>query len=212
MTTVDRATVVSAFCDECVWLYSLRKHFTDLFESGESRRVLLHEVASTFFHDLNLVLIEYLLLQICKITDPASSGANKDNLTTNYILGLAWTQSTAQRLHASNLEILKFRARIVDARRKLITHLDLRARLQALDLGSFSPTDEANFWEALQEFVDAAHDEAVGGPFDLRVAMPNGDVASLIHSLKDGVDYDDLHGQDGGFLLSRHGRRRFDDA
>lgn len=212
MSTVNRAAVVSAFCEECVWLYCLRKHFADLFESGERRQRLLTEVAETFFHDLNLVLIDYLLLQMCKLTDTASSGTNKDNLTTNYILGLNWTQETAKRLYAANQDIMKFRARIDDARRKLIAHLDLRARLQALDLGSFSPEDEVSFWDALREFVEVAHEEAVGGPFDLEVAMPAGDVANLIHNLKDGVDYNDLHGQDGAFLLSRYGHRRFDDA
>jgi hypothetical protein len=212
MNTVDRAAVVLAFCDECVWLYSLRKHFTNLFESGERRQRLLAEVAETFFHDLNLVMIDYLLLQQCKLTDPASSGADKENLTTNYILGLNWTEGTANRLHAANLEIMKFRLGIDAARRKLIAHLDLRARLQAIDLGSFTPEEETSFWKSLQEFVDAAHEEAVGGPFDFKAAMPAGDVANLIHSLKDAVDYNDLHGQDGAFLLSRHGLRRFDDA
>lgn len=212
MSTFNRAAVVSAFCEECAWLHCLRKHFTDLFESGERRRLLLAEVAETFFHDLNLVLIDYLLLQMCKLTDPASSGASKDNLTTNYILALNWTPKTAKQLHDANQDIMRFRARIDDARRKLIAHLDLRARLQPLDLGSFSPEDEAEFWGALRVFVEVAHEEAVGCPFDLDVAMPAGDVANLIHSLRDGVDYDDLHGQDGAFLLSRYGHRRFDDA
>ena len=212
MNTINRAAVVSTFCEECVWLYCLRKHFTDLFESGERRRLLLTEVAETFFHDLNLVLIDYLLLQMCKLTDPASSGTNKDNLTTNYILGLNWTQETATRLHVANQDLMRFRARIDDARRKLIAHLDLRARLQALDLGSFSPEDEAEFWGALRVFIQAAHEEAIGGPLDLDVTMPDGDVANLIHRLRDAVDYDDLHGQDGAFLLSRYGHRRFDDA
>jgi len=212
MFTIDRASIVRAFCDECVWLYCLRKHFADLFEGNDGRRRLLAEVAGTFFHDLNLVLIDYLLLQQCKLTDPASSGKNKDNLTTNYIVALDWTPTTAQVLASANADIMSFRAKIDDARRKLVAHLDLRARLQTLDLGSFSPDDETKFWAALQTFVDAAHDEAIGGPFDFRVAMPAGDVSSLIHALKDAVDYEDIHGQDGAFLLSRHGQRRFDDA
>ena len=211
-TTADRRAVVQAFCDECVWLYCIRTHFRDLFEGNDKRRQLLSEIANTFFHDLNMVLIDYLLLQQCKLTDPASSGKDKDNLTTNFIVELGWTASTADRLYAANEKLLKFRALIIDARRKLVAHLDLKARLQPLGMGSFTPADEESFWLALQDFVDAAHEEAVDGPFDFKVSMQDGDVASLIHSLRDAIDYDDLVNQEDGFLLSRHGKRRFDDA
>jgi hypothetical protein len=211
-TVADRRAVVQAFCDECVWLYCIRTHFRDLFEGNDKRRQLLAETASTLFHDLNLVLIDYLLLQQCKLTDPASSGKDKDNLTTNFIVELNWTASTAHRLRVANKKLLDFRALIVDARRKLVAHLDLKARLQPLDMGLFTPADEESFWLALQEFVDAAHEEAVDGPFDFKVAMQDGDVASLIHRLRDAIDYDDLINQEDGFLVSRYGKRRFDDA
>ena len=172
----------------------------------------MDEVASTFFHDLNLVLVDYLLLQYCKLSDPASSGKNKENLTTNYIVELDWTPETGSLIRAVNTEIMRFRAYIDDVRRKLIAHLDIHARLHTIDLGSFSSDEEAAFWRALQEFVDAAHEEAVGGPFDFKVAMQDGDVTSLIHCLRYSIDYSDLFSNDGAFLLSRHGQRRFDDA
>lgn len=193
-------------------MHSIRKHFADLFEFNELRGHLLSEVANTLFHDLNLVLIEYILLQQCKLTDPASSGANKDNLTTNFILQLEWTPETKKLLQEQNEALLKFRREIVDARRKLVAHLDLKARLQPLSLGHFSDSDEAAFWQALQGFVNAAHDEAIGGPFEINAAMQEGDVASLIHCLKNAADYNDLVNQEDGFLLGRFGKRRYEDA
>lgn len=210
MTPFERSRVVIAFCEECVWLYSIRKHFADLFESGDRRQALLREVAETLFHDLNLVLLEYVLLQQCKLTDPASSGGDKENLTTNYIVELGWSADTARQLQVANAEIMAFRAKINDARRKLIAHLDLRTRLQPIDLGSFSSEEEERFWNALQTFVNAVHEEAIGGPYDIKVTMPDGDVASLIHCLSDAVDYSDLYSTDGAFLLGRFGQRRFD--
>ncbi len=211
-TEADRRAVVQAFCDECVWVYCIRKHFGDLFEGSECRLQLLSEVAITFFHDLNLVLIDYLLLQLCKLTDPASDGKDRVNLTTNFIAGLDWTDSTACRLHAANEKLLGFRSLIINARRKLIAHLDLKARLSPMDMGVFTPDDEQSFWVALQEFVATAHEEAVGQPFDLKVAMPVGDVSSLIHCLIDAVDYADIAKEESGFLLSRARERRFDNA
>jgi len=212
MNAVDRRTVIEAFCEECVWLHSIRKHFADLFEFNESRNRLLFEVAGTFFHDLNLAFIEYILLQQCKLTDPASSGTDKDNLTTNFILQLNWTPEAKASLIEQNAILLRFRAKIVDVRRKLVAHLDLRARLQTLSFGQFTASEEAEFWQALQSFVNIAHSEAIGGPFEISATIQEGDVASLVHSLKDSVDYDDLVNQEDGFLLRRYGQRRYDDA
>jgi len=204
-----RKEAVKAFCEECVWARAIRTHFAQLFESGETRHRLMAEVAKTFFHDLNVVLIEYVLLQQCKLTDPASSGVEKFNLTTNYILSLNWSDETRELL--ANRELLEFRAKVNDARRKLVAHSDLRSRLQLVALGKFTEADENEFWSALQRFVDAAHTEAYGGPFEITAVMPDGDVASLIHNLIDAVDYNDLAKQENGFITSRIGKKRYPD-
>ena len=208
----DRRAVVEAFCEECVWARSIRTHFATLFEFNEPRRELLSEVANIFFHDLNRIFIDYILLQQCKLTDPASSGKDKDNLTTNYILELEWSDQTRQILSARNAELMEFRGKIVDARRKLIAHLDLSARLQPLGLGEFSEMEEARFWSALQEFVNVAHSEAIGGPYEIEAAMQDGDVESLIHCLKEGLDYNDIVGSEPATLLHRHSLMRYKGA
>lgn len=208
----DRRTLVKAFCEECVWARAIRTHFAALFELNEPRLELLSEVASTFFHDLNLILIDYILLQQCKLTDPASSGADKINLTTNFIVGLEWSDSTRQVLRAKNAELMTFREKIIDARRKLIAHLDLSARLQSFGLGDFSEAEEAKFWSALQGFVNAAHSESVGEPYEIDATMVDGDVHSLIHCLKDGLAYSDLVESDPEILIRRHMHLRYKDA
>jgi hypothetical protein len=212
MQTDKRQKTVMAFCEECVWARAVRTHFAELFESGDTRHRLMAEIAKTFFQDLNIVLLEYVLLQQCKLTDPASSGAAKDNLTTNYILSLNWSGETKEVLVAANRELLEFRKKIIDARRKLVAHADLRSRLQHIDLGQFTKAAEQSFWSALQRFADAAHMEACGGPFDITATMPDGDAASLIHGLVEAADYDDLVKQDAGFLMSRVGKRRYREA
>jgi AbiU2 len=206
-----RKEAVKAFCEECVWARAVRTHFAQLFESGETRHRLMAEVAETFFHDLNVVLLEYVLLQQCKLTDPASSGAEKFNLTTNYILSLSWSDETRELLVSANRELLDFRAKVNDARRKLVAHSDLRSRLQLAALSKFTQADENEFWSALQRFVDVAHTEAYGGPFEIAAVMPDGDAASLIHSLIDAVDYNDLVKQESSFLTSRIGKKRYPD-
>jgi hypothetical protein len=163
-TVADREAAVTAFCEDCIWARAVRTHFTDLFESGENRLALLRETANTFFHDLNIILLEYVLLVQHKLIDDASSGAEKHNLTSNYILSLEWSDETRSKLATENNLLQQFRAKITDARSKLIAHTDLRARLEPIALGSFVEADEQAFWAALQRFVDAAHEEAIGGP------------------------------------------------
>jgi len=209
---MERRALVAAFCEECVWARAVRTHFEQLFESGETRHRLLAETAKTFFQDLNLILIEYVLLQQCKLTDPASSGRDKDNLTSNLLLCLGWSPETERVLEASNERLMKFRAKVIDARRKLVAHLDLRARLQPLSLGVFTEDDERDFWSALQAFANAAHMEAVGGPFEIDATMVEGDAASLVHSLADAADYDDLIKEDNGLVGSRTAARRYRDV
>ncbi|HJR75729.1 MAG TPA: hypothetical protein VJ805_02115 [Nitrospiraceae bacterium] len=201
----DRRAIIEAFCEECVWARAVRTHFADLFEANEERSQLQSEVANIFFHDLNLILIEYILLQQCKLTDPASSGKDKDNLTTNFILELPWSPETKRILKEANDELMQFREKIIDGRRKAIAHADLRSRVELIRMGEFSPDDEAKFWSALQTFVDAAHSEAIGGPYEINAAMVDGDVASLVHALKDAVDYEYLVHNEEGFLLRRVG-------
>jgi hypothetical protein len=157
-------------------------------------------------------LIEYVLLQQFKLTDPASSGTNKDNLTSNYILTLNSSNATVAVLTVENRHLMNFRAKVNDARRKLVAHSDLKSRLSLASLGSFTEKEEKLFWDALQRFVDAAHGEAIGGPFEIQAAMPEGDSASLVHSLIDAVDYNDLVNQEGDFLSRRIDRRRYEDA
>ena len=212
MQADKRQNTVTAFCEECVWARAVRTHFAELFESGDTRHRLMAEIAKTFFQDLNIVLLEYVLLQQCKLTDPASSGAEKDNLTTNYVLSLNWSGETKEVLVDANRELLEFRTKINDARRKLVAHTDLRSRLQLMELGQFTKAAEQGFWSALQRFANAAYMEACGGPFEITATMPDGDAVSLIHGLVEAADYDDLVKQDAGFLVSRVGKRRYRDA
>ncbi len=207
-----RREVVIAFCEECVWARSIRTHFKILFESGKWRHDLLAEVASTFFGDLNAMFIEYLLLQQCKLTDPASSGKDKDTLTTDYILTLDWRPETAALLEDANEYLMRFRAKVVDARRKLVAHSDLKSRMSLTALGNLHRRGGIDIWSQLQRFVDAAHGEAVGGPFEITAAMPDGDAARLVHSLIDAVDYSDLVGQESNFIGRRYEKRRYKDA
>lgn len=197
--------IVTKYCEECVWVRSMRTHFANLFESGSVRHQILKETANRFFVDLNVVLIEYILLQQCKLTDPPYSDKDKKipNLTADYLLTLQWTDATRATLVAANHRLQQFRCKIKKARNKLVAHSDLRARLNILPMGEFTEVEEQDFWAALQEFVDAAHSEAIGGPYPIDASMPDGDALSLLYQLREAIDYGDAVKQEDGFLSRR---------
>ena len=73
------AADVDAFSNFCVSLRSIWRHYQIIFEGTDLRRELLQSIAHTFFGDLNQLLIEHLILQICKITDPEESMGRKNS-------------------------------------------------------------------------------------------------------------------------------------
>lgn len=199
----ERKRIVSAFCDECQWARSIRIHFAGIYEH-DSRPKLLEEVAAVFFSDLNIILKHFIVLQICKLTDP-KGGSSKSNLTTEYLLHLEWNPETKKVLEQSIAILRKFREKIVPARSKLVAHTDVTARLNTEGMGSFTKEEEDEFWQALQQFVTASHTEVFGDDFEIEVPMM-GNAYELVHYLKLGIDLRDAYDErpDLVFLPSRY--------
>jgi hypothetical protein len=75
---------VKRFCHQVFWLRSVHRIYKELFES-ESSRELMDKTAQSFFNDLNVILINYLLLEFVKVTDPAVS-KGEENLTIDNLI------------------------------------------------------------------------------------------------------------------------------
>src|SRR5262245_21780304 len=67
------------FREQCIWFRACYNTYAKLFEGGPEVDEILN-VAPTYFTDLNAITIEYCLLQVCKLTDPATTGG-RTNLT-----------------------------------------------------------------------------------------------------------------------------------
>ena len=80
MSTSELEKLFVKFQEQCVWLRICYNTYHALYESGARTKKTLGDSAPWFFHDLNTILIEYVHIQICKITDPAEIGRRK-NLT-----------------------------------------------------------------------------------------------------------------------------------
>ncbi len=158
-----RCKDVKKFTDYCVTLRAFWIHYQTLFVGSDLKRELLQQTASIFFRDLNSAFNEHLILQICKLTDPASTRQGKliySNLTTQYLLenaDFSKDPGDFAKLTKIAKRIAAFRARIVPARNKLIGHLDLEAAQARRSQGRAPVSAWHQFWLDLQDFLTIMH-------------------------------------------------------
>lgn len=81
----DSKAKVAEFCKLCVQVSIDYDLYRSLFVADTSRIDLYKSIAPFCFGDIGAILGDYVRLQFCKLTDPATTGKNF-NLTTNYIL------------------------------------------------------------------------------------------------------------------------------
>ncbi|KJE34911.1 hypothetical protein UF64_09305 [Thalassospira sp. HJ] len=173
-----------AFRPECIWLKQCHYTFQQLFESGQETAQLLHNSAPLFFRDLNNILIEYIFLQVCKITDPAKTG-KRSNLTLDFInLELEKNRLFNQELKEYSDEIMRYRSLVQTARNRLVSHLDTDSVLAGESLGRHTSEDVVSFFECLQNYCDTVGWLIGVGPLDFSHPGSSGDVLDLISKLK----------------------------
>lgn len=181
---------VGEFCNVCVSLRSTFRHYQILFKEGaDLRRELLQGIAPIFFPDLNAMLIEHLILQICKITDPEGSPARR-NLTVEFLINNSDFPAGSReldRLKRLGESMDAFRTKILPARNKLIGHLDRDSVHGGKALGAADDDSWNQFWLDLQDFLHILHKKYIDphGVFYLNGVGQLSDADSLVKALKD---------------------------
>jgi hypothetical protein len=183
------AADVTAFTNFCVSLRSFWRHYQIVFEGTDLQRELLQSIAPTFFGDLNQLLIEHLILQICKITDPEESLGRK-NLTVKFLLNnsdFSATPGQLDKLKRLSDSMHNFRAKIVPARNRLIGHLDRESVLLGQSLGGAENSEWNQFWLDLQGFLQIVHERYIDpkGHFYLNGVAQLSDADYLVKALKE---------------------------
>jgi hypothetical protein len=184
MSTTDLKKAFLAFRDQCIWLQTCFNTFSALYESDETTNQVLSRSAPLFFYDLNLILIEYCLLQVCKLTDPPRS-FGRDNLTVKHINELLKAENKlTPDIAAASDGLAHYRSLIKESRNWLISHADKRAVLAGLPIGAHSKGEVDAFFANLYRYVDAVGHAADVGPLDFRTTAGSGDVVDLLRQLK----------------------------
>lgn len=175
MTTVEAMTAplsriittkedVQAFANACVLLRSRWQHFWILFEGSDLKRELLQATAPAFFGDLNYLLIEHLVLHICRLTDNAQTMGRK-NLTVKFLIehsDFSTAPDMLGKLKRISASINAFRQKILPARNRFISHLDLETVRLDQPLGATTDAEWNQFWLDLQDFLELMFQHHVG--------------------------------------------------
>jgi putative transcriptional regulator len=147
---------VKAFAGTCVYARSLYMHHKAIFEDTPPGESPVKKLSPYFFGDLGWMFREYIILQVCKLTDPSVDGRGNENLTVKFFAANADFSTDpvgAAELRARAQKIEQFRSQLKPARDKLISHLDRKSISNGQPLGAASTDAWADFWLDLQAFV-----------------------------------------------------------
>jgi hypothetical protein len=96
---VDPDEDIAIFANNCVFMRSIYLHGRTLFETSSVNDRT--RAAPTFFGDLNKMFVEYMILQVCKITDPAQDFRKTTITRSRFFLGTMISAPTPRRYNAS---------------------------------------------------------------------------------------------------------------
>ena len=187
---------IAIFANHCVFMRSIYLHGKILFETstGEDKD-RMSRAAPTFFGDINRMFVEYMILQVCKITDPAQDFRKNDNHTIAFLLrhyDFSADLKTTQRLAQLDARLQAFRQMLLPARNKLISHSDRDAIMAGQALGGAPQSEWHEFWLNLQDIVSIIYEKVLGTPFYINGVAMLSDADGLLKALKHGACFDQL--------------------
>jgi hypothetical protein len=170
--------------DQCMWTMKCYNNFSDLYEHDQTVDLLRYS-AAWFFHDMNIVLQEYCLLQVGKLTDPVRSMVRENSTIPNLDARLQAESLWTHEIADFSANIMRYRDIIKDSRNRVIAHADKETFLQNLTVGAHAKKEMQDFFDNLNEYTDAVGNMLGVGALDYRVCPGMGDVTDLVSLLED---------------------------
>lgn len=162
--------VAKKFCELCNEAYKCWLTRRRLFDENNRQEKTI-EKTEHFTEWLATITHEYVLLQICKLHDPAVQGS-LINITINYILQFGDWGSDKEKIQGivSRLNILF--EKIKSARNKILVHNDLETLMdEKAILGEFPEGLDEEYFLALQELANEVHMKWFKVPYSFKVKV-----------------------------------------
>jgi AbiU2 len=173
--------VAKKFCELCNWAYECWLTHKRLFDENDRTETTIGK-ARYFSERLSTITQEYVLLQICKLHDPAIQGSSF-NITIDYIVRFGDWEADAERIQRIGFRLTTLFEKIKSARNKVLAHNDLKALMDSAALGDFPKGLDDEYFSALQELVNEVHGKWFDGPYPFN-DLAGADVDEFLHTLE----------------------------
>ncbi len=113
------------------------KIYCELFDSGEDSITLLNSSGASVFGLLQRLLLDDTILCLSRLTDPASSGKDKDNASFQYLIDLARSTLDASIIAEIDIKLNQLDQHVKNIRAyrmKALAHADLKHATKAVVL------------------------------------------------------------------------------
>jgi hypothetical protein len=196
-TGKEASELVKKFCNQVVRFHIIHHMYKELFEDEEAQ-MLMEKTAHAFFSALNTILQHYILLEFAKITDPATTKGQENFTIDNLIQSINWPQDIQDKLTSLNDKTKNFRRNIIEARNKLLAHMDKKVHLTDKVLGGFPKGEEEVFLQTLKEICDVTHKACFNTIFGQISVATEGDVYDLKKTLKRALAFEKIFSESTG--------------
>jgi hypothetical protein len=157
---------VKAFFDVCQHTYDCWLICRTIFDNESARRCFSGHKARYFLNWFNIVAIDYSLLQLAKLHDPATINKKKEirnNLSLDYIIKYGrFDNDQKQKLGSLRDKMQELFGKIKPARHGLICHNDRDIIINNNKLGSFDSDLDDEYFNFLQQFIDVVEEKYYG--------------------------------------------------
>ena len=115
--------------EQAIRLRTMYNTFNHLFDSGCETKDILFKSASLFFTDINDMMQEYIILLVCRLTDPPET-SGKPNLTIPRMNKLLYENNCfSPEIKTLSDGILAYRKLLNPVRNKIVSHNDHKTHI-----------------------------------------------------------------------------------
>jgi hypothetical protein len=162
-------------------------HYRELFEPNNPHHCIFSTVAPIFLGDINLILVRYIILEVCKLADSVQDYRGSENLSVEFFVNRAdfsTDDAAFENLKYRATKLRGFGKKLKPARDKLISHSDRTTILSGTKgLGGADTAEWNEFWLDVQAFVKILCERYLGQTIYINGGA-NSDAGRLVETLR----------------------------
>ena len=178
---------VNAFINSCILLRRAYIYYHDFFEPSNPHGDVFCKIAPLFFGDFNRILVMYIILEACKLADPARDVRNNVNLSVEFFVNhtdFSNDPGEFDKLNNRAAKIREFGQKLKPARDKIISHLDRPTASSSIKEGAADTYEWNEFWLDLELFVQILCHHYFSTIRHNLILGANSDAGSIVKTLR----------------------------